>query len=183
MPNCFMRPREIEEPLMPRLLSALLFCTVLAVALFVQSAPAQSKPDTSQEALVFDRMDHLIRYENDGGGVQETTAVIRVQSQAGVQELGQLIFGYSSATEFLEVAYVRVRKPDGQVIETPASSAQDFAPEVLREAPTYSDYRQRHVSVAALQAGDLLGYHTITRITTPLGPPKFWYDNPFSIDV
>jgi hypothetical protein len=29
---------------------------------------------------------------------------------------------------------VRVRKPDGEVIEAPASAAQDFAPEVLREA-------------------------------------------------
>jgi hypothetical protein len=68
--------------------------------------------------------------------VQETTAVIRVQSQAGVKELGQLVFGYSSATEKLDVEYVRVRKPDGRLIETPASTVQDFPPEVLREAPT-----------------------------------------------
>ena len=82
--------------------------------------------------------------------VSETEAVIRIQSQAGVEEFGQLVFGYSSATEKLEVEYVRVRKPDGRVVVTPESTAQDFAPDVLKEAPMYSDYRQRHISVAAL---------------------------------
>ena len=49
---------------------------------------------------------------------------------------------------------MRVRKPDGQAIETPPSSAQDMAPEVLRAAPAYSDYRERHVSVVNLQVGE-----------------------------
>src|SRR5437879_3237080 len=50
-------PREIEEPCMPRLLSALIFCAALPLALFAQNFAAPSKADTSQEALVFDRMD------------------------------------------------------------------------------------------------------------------------------
>src|SRR5215467_3137061 len=142
-----------------------------------------SKNDTLQEAVVFERFDKLVRFEDDGTGVQETTAVIRAQSQAGVQALGQLVIGYSSATERLDVDYVRVRKPDGQVVDTPLANAQDFAPEVLRSAPTYSDYRQRHISVANLQAGDSLEYHTITHITTPLAPYEFWYEHSFLKDV
>jgi len=149
--------------------------------------PAQTatapKSDTAQEAYVFDRLDNLVRYDEDGTGVRETTAVIRVQSQAGVKELGQLILGYSSATEKLDIDYVRVRKQDGQVIETPSSTAQDFAPEVLREAPTYSDYRERHVSVTNLHAGDVLEYHTVIRITTPLAPNEFWYEHSFLKNV
>lgn len=168
---------------MARLFSALFFCAMLTVVTCAQAPPSLSQPATSEEAAVFDRMDDLVRFEDDGTSVQETTAVIRVQSQAGVKELGQLIFGYSSATEKLEVDYVRVRKPDGRVIETPASTAQDFAPEVLREAPAYSDYRERHVSVAGLQAGDVLEYHTVTHVTTPLAPHEFWYEHSFSKDV
>lgn len=64
---------------------------------------------------------------------------------------GQLVFGYSTANEDLKIDYVRVRTPDGQLVETPLSSTQDFAPEVLRQAPMYSDYRQRHVSVVGLR--------------------------------
>ena len=91
-----------------------------------------------------------------------------------------MVFGYSSATERLEVTYVRVRKPNGQVIETPASSAQDFAPETLREAPAYTDYRQRHVPVASLQPGDVLEYHIVVHVTTPIATHEFWYEHSFS---
>jgi tetratricopeptide (TPR) repeat protein len=163
---------------MPRRLRVLFFCTILSVPLRSQTSPSATPPDTSQEALVFERLHDLVRFENDGTGTHDTTAVIRVQSQAGIQELGQLIFGYSSATENLQIEYVRVRKPGGQVVETPPSSAQDFAPDVLREAPMYSDYRQRHISVVGLQPGDVLEYHTITQIK-PLAPGEFWYEHVF----
>ena len=150
----------------------------LACRALAQSAPA-SHPSDAQESFVYDRIDNHVRFEDDGTGLRDTVALIRIQSQAGLQEFGQLIFGYSSATENLEVQYVRVRKPDGQVVETPLSTAQDFAPEILREAPAYSDYRQRHVSVAGLQVGDVLEYHSLIHVTTALAPHQFWYEHFF----
>ena len=141
------------------LLLACITVSVSASVCAMAQVEGDSKKNPSQEAFVFDRIYDLVRYEDDGTGSRETTAVIRVQSQAGVQALGQLVLGYSSATESLEVDYVRVRKPNGQVIETQVANAQDFAPDVLRQAPTYSDYRERHVSIANLQAGDTLEYH------------------------
>ena len=139
----------------------------------------QAKTNNAEEAAVFERILNRVRFENDGTEVSETEAVIRIQSQAGVEEFGQLVFGYSSATEKLEVEYVRVRKPDGRVVVTPESTAQDFAPDVLKEAPMYSDYRQRHISVAALQPGDTLEYRTVTRVLTPLAAGNFWYEYTF----
>ena len=145
------------------------------------SSPIPSKPaaKNADEGAIFDRILNRVRFENDGTEVSETEATIRVQSQAGVEAFGQLVFGYSSATEKLEVEYVRVRKPDGRVVETPESTAQDFAPDVLREAPMYSDYRQRHISVTALAPGDVLEYRTVTRVTTPLAAGNFWYEYTF----
>jgi len=137
------------------------------------------KNDHTQEAAIFERILNRVHFENDGTGVEETEAVVHVQSQAGVEEFGQLVFGYSSATEKLDVEYVRVRKPDGQVVETPSATAQDFAPDVLKEAPMYSDYRQRHISVAGLRPGDVLEYRTVTHIVTPLAPGNFWYEHTF----
>src|SRR5580658_1234965 len=172
-----------------------LFCSVVCIisadglAQAPTPPPSQQKTNNassnsnSEEAAVFDRILNRVRFENDGTEVSETEAVVRIQSQAGVEEFGQLIFGYSSATEKLEVEYVRVRKPDGQVVVTPESTAQDFAPDVLREAPMYSDYRQRHISVAALQPGDTLEYRTVTRTITPLAPGNFWYEYTFPKDV
>ena len=143
------------------------------------SASSKAKTNDAEEAAVFERILNRARFENDGTEVREAEAVIRIQSQAGVEEFGQLVFGYSSATEKLEVEYVRVRKPDGKVVETLESTAQDFAPDVLKEAPMYSDFRQRHISVAALQPGDKLEYRTVTRVLTPLAPGNFWYEQTF----
>jgi tetratricopeptide (TPR) repeat protein/transglutaminase-like putative cysteine protease len=162
----------------------LVFSVVCALG---ADALAQTPPSTSsrksannaEEAAVFERILNRVHFENDGTQVSETEAVIRVQSQAGVEAFGQLVFGYSSATEKLEVDYVRVRKPDGKVVTTPDSTAQDFAPDVLKEAPMYSDYRQRHISVAALQPGDTLEYRTVTRVLTPLAAGNFWYEYTF----
>jgi hypothetical protein len=43
-----------------------------------------------------------------------------VQSQAGVQQSGVLNFPYASGTSTMDIAYVRVIKPDNRVVETPA---------------------------------------------------------------
>jgi tetratricopeptide (TPR) repeat protein/transglutaminase-like putative cysteine protease len=142
-------------------------------------SPSKSKTNNAEEAAVFERILNRVRFENDGTEVSETEAVVRIQSQAGVEQFGQLVFGYSSATEKLEVEYVRVRKPGGRVVGTPDGTAQDFAPDVLKEAPMYSDYRQRHISVAALEPGDTLEYRTVTRVLTPLAAGNFWYEYTF----
>src|ERR1035441_10617763 len=157
-----------------------LVCLMSADALAQASAPNPKTNDAnSEEGAVFERILNRVHFENDGTEVSETETVVRIQSEAGVEEFGQLVFGYSSATEKLEVEYVRVRKPDGQVVVTPESTAQDFAPDVLREAPMYSDYRQRHISVAALEPGDTLEYRTVTRVLTPLAAGNFWYEYTF----
>ena len=162
-----------------RLASLFCVCVILATSLFAQApSSSDSKLDASKEALVYEHINNLVRFEADGSGIRDSTAVIRVQSQAAIQELGQLVFGYSSASETLDIDYVRVRKPDGQVVETPVASAQDFAPDILRDAPMYSDYRQRHVSVVNLQPGDVLEYHTVTHVK-PLVPNEFWYEHKF----
>ena len=156
-----------------------LACLLLVTSYVCGQIPSNVPPsDLSQEAFVFEHLNELVRFESDGSGVRETSAVIRINSQAGVQAFGQLVFGYSTANEELVIKYVRVHKPDGSTVETPTSTAQDFAPEVLREAPMYSDYRQRHVSVVDLQPGVTLEYDIVTHVKA-LAPGEFWYEYNF----
>src|SRR6266849_5879011 len=67
------------------------------------SPSPSSKPDTSGEAFVLERISETVRFENDGTGVRDTTAVIRVQSQSGMQQFGHFFFDDTAATESLDV--------------------------------------------------------------------------------
>ena len=54
--------------------------------------------------------------------------------------------------ESLDLLEVKVRKPDGSVVETPASESQEVDSAVSREAPMYTDQREKHIAVKALAA-------------------------------
>src|SRR6476660_2412484 len=71
-------------------------------------AETPKEPDYSREAMVYEQYRPLVRFENDGTGRRDSIARVRVQSEAGVQMLGQLVFGYNAANEKIEINYVRV---------------------------------------------------------------------------
>ncbi|MGH9758129.1 MAG: DUF3857 domain-containing transglutaminase family protein, partial [Candidatus Acidiferrales bacterium] len=50
---------------------------------------------------------------------------------------------------------------------------------VERDAPTYTDYKEKHVTVPGLHPGDTLEYDIVTRLVTPLAPNEFWYSQNF----
>src|SRR4051812_23490727 len=60
---------------------------------------ADPKTDYSKEAFVVEKTTTTFRFENDGTLKKTTSAKYKVQSEAALQRLGQLVFGYSSATE------------------------------------------------------------------------------------
>ena len=122
-----------------------------------QAGPGQSPtpPDYSQEAYVIEHYHQAMRFENDGTGRDQLDAQIRIVSESGVQALGQLKVGYSALSDKLEIVYVRVRKPDGTVITAQESAIQDLT---LPDAPVYTDYHEKHISVPSLRPGDVLEY-------------------------
>jgi tetratricopeptide (TPR) repeat protein len=135
--------------------------------------------DYSQEAFVIEKMYSRYRFEADGTGRKETIARIRVQSEAGVQQWGQLQLGYNSANEKVEIGYVRVLKADGSVVKAGEDAVQDLSAPVEREAPVYTDYRQKHVTVPGLRPGEVLEYDLVTVIHTPLAASQFWTEYEF----
>src|SRR6202042_3768488 len=110
-------------------------------------------PKYPEESFVIEQMHSYYRFEADGTGRKETKARIRVQSEAGVQQWGQLQEGYNSANESMEIAYVRVIKKDGSVVKAGSDDIQDLSAPVEHEAPVYTDYRQKHVTVPGLRPG------------------------------
>jgi tetratricopeptide (TPR) repeat protein len=141
--------------------------------------PAEPLPDYSQESFVIEQLRSHYVFNADGTGKKQITARIRVQSEAGVQQWGQLQMGYNSANERLEILYVRVRKQDGSVVKAGDDAVQDLSAPVEREAPVYTDYRQKHITVPGLRPGEVLEYDMVTVIHTPLAAGQFWTDYNF----
>ncbi len=143
----------------------------------VGSEHSTTAPDYSQEAYVVEHYHQVMRFENDGTGRDQLEAQIRIVSESGVQALGQLKVGYSALSDKLDIVYVRVRKPDGTVITAQDSAIQDLT---LPDAPVYTDYHEKHISVPSLRPGDVLEYEFVRTITNPLTPGQFWTSVNFS---
>jgi len=148
------------------------------------AAPSPSsivgKPgDYSTEAYVFESLEHKYRFEADGKGQRESTFRVRIQSESAIREFGLLVYPYDSAFESLDVVYVRVRKPDGSLIETPATDIQELDSAVSREAPMYTDQREKHIAVKSLAVGDLVEVQLRWTVHDPIAPGFFWYDTSF----
>ncbi len=159
------------------MLSVMVFILTAAGARGQTPSPSTVKAgaDYSKESFIIEKLHTVATFENDGASSQVTTSTVRVQSQAGVEHWGVLSAGYSSANEQVEIGYVRVRKADGTVVETPPDSAQDVTSEIMRAAPMYSDYHEKHVAVKGLGVGDVLEYQITKRLHTPLIPGQFWF--------
>lgn len=172
---------------MPRfLLVSLIVCFISSQALVqnVQAIPdASSNPathqDYSREAYVIEEMRNSYIFDNDGTGKHEFYVRVRVQSDAGVAQLGRVIVGYNSANERVEIPYVRVLKKDGSKIAVSTDSAQDVNPFLERDAPVYTDFHQKHIPVSGLNSGDVLEYDIVKTIHTALAPSQFWMQHDF----
>jgi tetratricopeptide (TPR) repeat protein len=147
-----------------------------------EQTPSSSKDqatDYSQEALVIEQLKLTYRFEKDGTGVREQNFRARVQSEAAIQQFGQIVLPYSSANEQLDIDFVRVNKPDGSIINSTVNDVQDLSAPIAREAPVYTDLRQKHITVRGLRPGDTLEYHVLWKITTPLAANHFWLEHDF----
>ena len=89
-----------------------------------------------------------MRYENDGSGTREVHARVRVQTPAGLNSGGQLVFQYNALDEQVEIRSVRVIKPDGTPSPPAPKRCRTKRPDNSRSA-TYTDARQKHVTVPA----------------------------------
>jgi len=145
-----------------------------------KATPPELAPDYSQEAIILEQLKMIYRFEKDGTGQRDLSLRVRVQSEAGLARFGQLIFPYSSANETLDIDFIRVLKADGTIINAAAGDIQDLTAPIAREAPIYTDLRQKHVTVRGLRPGDVLEYRAVWRVHTPLAQNNFWIEQDFS---
>jgi tetratricopeptide (TPR) repeat protein len=152
---------------------ALLFFAALSAAVLGQTkTPA---PDNfPKEALVFERSETTIRMRADGTGERNVHVWLRLQSEGAARQFSVLSFSYAADNEKPTISLVRVHKPDGTTVDTPAAEAIDMAAAVTREAPLYSDLKEKHLPVRSLAVGDTLEYEWHVEIDKAEAPGQFW---------
>src|SRR5438270_8567535 len=165
----------------PRCAFSLAVALVDPLTAYTQIAKPQAtaKEDYSQQAAIIEEMSTKVSFENSGNSAREQTTRVRIQTDAGVKQWGLLSFPFQSATQTVDIDYVRVRKPDGSTIITPPDNAQDLDSEITRAAPFYSDLREKHIAVKGLGTGDTLEYGAHWQTTKSLIPGQFWFQFSF----
>lgn len=163
--------RSVSRAFKRLLLGALFIpvATIGQVPLPTQN-PASPRADPQsfpKEAIVIEDLQIKVRFENDGTAIYETSLRAKIQSESAVRSDGVLAFPYFASTESFDIKYVRVRKPDGTLIETPLDSVQDLSTDVARSAPMYTDQHEKHVAVKGLSVGDTLEYRTVSITNQP----------------
>jgi tetratricopeptide (TPR) repeat protein/transglutaminase-like putative cysteine protease len=158
---------------------ALAFSALARVGLAQGQAQPSAVDPFKNEAVVIERSETTYRMQADGTGERDLHVILRIQSAGAAQQFGVLTFGYASASETPVIKYLRVHKADGTTVETPASDAMDMPADVTREAPLYSDLKEKHLPVRSLSPGDKLEYEVDTAIIKPEAPGQFWGSDHF----
>lgn len=141
---------------------------------------ATSTDPYAAEPIVILNIEHLFSMAADGTGWMEHTFDARLQSDTAVKQYGVLTVPYASASQQVELQYVRARHPDGTVTETQISEAMDMPSPVTREAPFYSDQKELQLPIRNLRVGDTLELkYRIVRTRAEV-PGQFWAQEIFS---
>lgn len=151
----------------------------------IAKSQARSNPASangSKDAVVVEKYVRSVKFQNDGTGERDLTVRMRVATAAGALQLRSLSFNYDSTSEKMELGYLRVRKPDGSVVNSSASAATEEPaadPSAATSAPAYANEKRLQVALPALSVGDTLEYEIVTRIVTPAAPGQFWFQHSF----
>src|SRR5256885_10677390 len=109
----------------------------LATAAALLTPQQSPRPDYAQQPLVTERLYQRVRFEADGTGRRELRVRVRVQTEAGVQALGEITYNYNSAEETLDIDSVLVHKAGGTTVAAGPAARPGVAAPAARLAPPH----------------------------------------------
>ncbi len=142
---------------------------------------AVNPADHPEEAIVWLLDDGVIRYDDQGRESRTYRKIVQVLKQEAVEPLSEQSFSYSPGHERMTINWIRVVKPNGEVIsETPSHIQESDVPARMGD-PVYSDRKVKRVSLTGLAPGTILDYSVTTEELKPFLPGDFfnsWLVNP-----
>jgi len=121
--------------------------------------------DYPDDDYVFLLDDGVVKFEADGRGSRTYRQIVQVLTQDGAEAWGEQSFSYSGGSERLTVNWIRVLKPNGEVVSARPSHEQESLAPVALEAPVYSDEKVRRVTLSGVAPGTLVDWsYTVERL-------------------
>ena len=133
------------------------------------------------QAIVWLLDDGVIRYDDQGRETRTYRKVIQILKQEIAEQLSEQAFSYSPGHERLTINWIKVVKPNGEVISAAPSHIQESDVPASMGDPVYSDRKVKRVSLSGLAAGTILDYSITTEELKPFLPGDFynsWLVNP-----
>ncbi|HEY0565926.1 MAG TPA: DUF3857 domain-containing protein [Terriglobales bacterium] len=146
-----------------------------------QDDASSAKLDLSKVDVVIETLEEKLDFEADGSRTLHQFQRTKVQSTAGVQEMGRIMVPFTPKDD-VKFEFVRVKKPDGSVFNVKLDDMQEVPAPVTQQAPMYSDIRSKHLPIPNLRPGDTVESAFTTK-SQPLVPGQFWFDYKFSREV
>lgn len=142
---------------------------------------AVNPADHPEEAIVWLLDDGVIRYDDQGRETRTYRKIVQILKQQAVEPFSEQSFSYSPGHERMTINWIRVVKPDGEVIsDTPAHVQESDVPARMGD-PVYSDRKVKRISLTGLAPGTILDYSVTTEELKPFLPGDFfgsWLVNP-----
>ena len=104
----------------------------------------------SDEPYILLLDDGVVRVEADGRETATYRQVIQIQTQDAAEQWGEHTFSYSAGREKLTINWIRVLKPNGEVISAKPTHEQESLAPVSLDAPVYSDIKLRRVTLGGV---------------------------------
>lgn len=127
-----------------------------------------------EEDAAFLLDDGVVRVEADGRGTRTFRQIVQVLRPSAVERLQEQTFGYSPRHERLTINWIRVVRPDGQVVSAKPSHVQDADVPADTDDPVYSDRRIKRASLSGVAPGTIVDYSYTIEELKPAMPRDFY---------
>lgn len=148
-----------------------------------QKASVENLGAKPAEPYVIELYSTKVRFETDGTGERQQEVRVKIMDDAGVKQLHTLNFEYNATNETFALAYLRITKSDGSVVDAKpdaiAKMLDDQPAPAVKTAPGFAEIREVRVTTLPLARGDTLDYEADTKIVKPAAPGEFWYSYNF----
>ncbi|HEY9515441.1 MAG TPA: DUF3857 domain-containing transglutaminase family protein [Gemmatimonadaceae bacterium] len=134
---------------------------------------AVNPADYEGQSFVYLLDDGVVVYQANGQSKQTFRQVAQILTQDAVEDWAEQRFSYEPGHQKLTINWIRVVKPDGQVVSAAPTHVQDSDVPATMGNPVYADRKVRRLSLSGVAVGTIVDYSYTLEELKPYRPGDF----------